>query len=249
MDSAVFRRVIRKLDRFSEALDEALLNFSEMDDSTASKEFKQRMFGWLSDDKRDIGALLVRPETNDNTSKHDLLARLAYCYSFGPEKKFQDLLLANHQKIGVFISDKHVRVHIAKWETSLLRGFLRWVIVEAHKPSGDAQSVLQLETSVSKKWLSADDAEEYVVPESEGDMKLVLIRLKNLPKLMDLWGKRVVADEGEEKLVKSCQCSKPDFGESLTIGLFVLAWKVAGRYEDKWMDAQGYAIPDVPELD
>jgi hypothetical protein len=42
--------------------------------------------------------------------------------------------------------------------------------------------------------------------------------------------------------------SKPNFRKSVTKGLFVLAWKSPGDFEDMWMDGQGFAIPDVPEL-
>ena len=79
-------------------------------------------------------------------------------------------------------------------------------------------------------------------------MQVVLIRITDLPKLVDLWGQRVVSGLGEEEMVEVCKSNKPNFRKSVTKGLFVLACKIPGKYEDIWMDGQGFAIPDVPEL-
>ncbi|WKT46698.1 hypothetical protein QSH57_011572 [Fusarium oxysporum f. sp. vasinfectum] len=139
-----------------------------------------------------------------------------------------------------FIPEPSVLSYIANCENTILRGSLRWAVVEAHKPSSAVNSPLQIH--------SADDAAEYMVPKPEGDMQVVLIRITDLPKLVDLWGQRVVSGLGEEEMVEVCRSNKPNVRKSVTKGLFVLAWKIPGKYEDMWMDAQGFAIPDVPEL-
>ncbi|EXK80567.1 hypothetical protein FOQG_14922 [Fusarium oxysporum f. sp. raphani 54005] len=147
---------------------------------------------------------------------------------------------ADHPKSEYFIPEPSVLSYIANCENTILRGSLRWAVVEAHKPSSAVNSPLQIH--------SADDAAEYMVPKPEGDMQVVLIRITDLPKLVDLWGQRVVSGLGEEEMVEVCRSNKPNVRKSVTKGLFVLAWKIPGKYEDMWMDAQGFAIPDVPEL-
>ncbi|TVY71725.1 hypothetical protein Focb16_v011623 [Fusarium oxysporum f. sp. cubense] len=154
-------------------------------------------------------------------------------------KELRDLLPANHPK-KFFTPESDILSFIADCENTILRGFLRWAIIGAHKPSIYAHSFLKIH--------SADDAAEYMVPKPEGDMQVVLIRIADLPKLVDLWGQRVVSGLGEEEMVEVCWSNKPNFRKSVTKGLFVLAWKIPGKYEDMWMGGQGFAIPDVPEL-
>ncbi|KAG9503734.1 hypothetical protein J7337_003689 [Fusarium musae] len=103
------------------------------------------------------------------------------------------------------------------WETTLLRSFLRWAVVEAYKPSSAVHSLLQMHSS--------DDAAKYLKPKPKGDMKVVLVRVTDLPKLVDHWDQRVISGPGEEEMVEA-----------------------SGDFEDMWMDGQGFAIPDVPEL-
>ncbi|RBA19041.1 hypothetical protein FPRO05_09970 [Fusarium proliferatum] len=128
---------------------------------------------------------------------------------------------------------------IADWENTLLRGFLRWAVVQAHKPSSAVHSLLQM--------YSSDDAAKYVVPKPKGDMKVALVRVTDLPELLDHWYQRVVSGPAEEEMVEVCRSNKPNFRRPIFQGLFVLAWKVPGDYGDMWMDGQGFAIPDVPE--
>ncbi|EWG41590.1 hypothetical protein FVEG_03674 [Fusarium verticillioides 7600] len=103
------------------------------------------------------------------------------------------------------------------WETTLLRSFLRWAVVEAHKPSSAVSSLLQKHSS--------DDATKYLKPKPKGDVKVVLVRVTDLPKLVDHWDQRVISGPGEEEMVEA-----------------------SGYFEGMWMDGQGFAIPDVPEL-
>ncbi|EXA46678.1 hypothetical protein FOVG_04021 [Fusarium oxysporum f. sp. pisi HDV247] len=204
---------IEMLDSFSRALAEAQHNFCEMDDSDYSAAQRETL-GQLYQDNGDVFVLLGT--WSDGISDWRNL----------PSE--------------YFIPEPSVLSYIANCENTILRGSLRWAVVEAHKPSSAVNSPLQIH--------SADDAAEYMVPKPEGDMQVVLIRITDLPKLVDLWGQRVVSGLGEEEMVEVCRSNKPNVRKSVTKGLFVLAWKIPGKYEDMWMDAQGFATPDVPEL-
>ncbi|KAI7771650.1 hypothetical protein LZL87_005926 [Fusarium oxysporum] len=228
---------IETLGAFSKAFAEAQHNFHEMDDSDYSAVQRETLDQLY--EENEVVFEFLGPGTSDISDWRNLTVCLGHCYLLSLQKELRGLLPANHPK-KFFTPESDVLSFIAGCENTILRGFLCWAIVGAHKPSSYAHSFLQIH--------SADDAAEYMVPKPEGDMQVVLVRIRDLPKLVDLWGQRAVSGLGEEEMVEVCRSNKPNFRKSVTKGLFVLAWKVPGKYEDMWMDGQGFAIPGVPEL-
>ncbi|KAF5573551.1 hypothetical protein FPANT_12297 [Fusarium pseudoanthophilum] len=238
------RRGIERLDSFSKDLAEAKQSFHDMDDSDYSVAQRDR----LDELYQQGGGVfkLLGPWTDDIWDWRNLTVRLAQCYLDFLQKELWDLMPADHPK-KFFVPESSVLRLIADCENTILRSFLRWAIVGAHNPSSAVHSLLQMHFS--------DDAVEYMVPKPkpEDEMKVVLVRVIDLPKLLDHWDQRVVSGPGEEEMVEVCKSNKsdflkPNFRKSVTKGLFVLAWKSPGDFEDMWMDGQGFAIPDVPGL-
>ncbi|KAF5688082.1 hypothetical protein FCIRC_2056 [Fusarium circinatum] len=232
------RWAFERLDSLSKALAEAKQTSHEMGDSDYSVAYRDRL-DKLYERSGDVYELLGAG-ADDISDWRNLPAYVAQGYLFSLQKELRDLLPADHPKAKYFICEAEVLRYIAMWETTLLRGFLTWAVVEAHKPSSDVRSLLQMHFS--------DDAEKYLKPKPKGHMKVVLVRVTDLPKLVDHWDQRVISGPGEEEMVEVCGSEKSNFRRYVAKGLFVLAWKVPGDYEDMWMDGQGFAIPDVPEL-
>lgn len=229
---------IERLDSFSKAVAEAQHNLRGMDDSdysAAQRETLDDLYG----KGEGVFVLLGFWAENDISDWRILPVSLAHCYLCWLRKELDELMPANHPKSQYFTPESSVLKFIAECENTLLRGFLRWAVVEAHTPSSAVHSLLQIH--------AAADAAEYLVPKPEGDMKVVLVRVTDLPELVDHWDQRVVSGPGEEEMTEICRSNKPNFRRSIFKGLFVLAWKVPGEYGDMWMDGQGFAIPDVPE--
>ncbi|KAF4503495.1 hypothetical protein FAGAP_227 [Fusarium agapanthi] len=243
---------IERLDSFSNDLAEAKQMVCGMDDSDYSVAQKNRL-DELHQASESVFVLLGT-WTDDIWDWHNLTVRLAHCYLMFLQKELWDLMPADHPK-KFFDHESGIFRFIADCENTLLRSFLRWAIVGAHEPSSAVHCFLQMHSS--------DDAVEYMVskPKPEDEMKVVLVRVTDLPKLLkhwkqsdvsageeENWKQRVNSGPVEEEMVEVCRSNKRNFRKSVTKGLFVLAWKVPGDYEDMWMDGQGFAIPDVPEL-
>ncbi|CVL04720.1 hypothetical protein FPRO06_04642 [Fusarium proliferatum] len=229
---------IERLDSFSKAVIEAQHNLHGMDESDYSAA-QRGMLDELDQKGKSVFVLLGFWDENDTSDWRILPVSLAHCYLYWLQKKLHELMPAKHPKREYFCPESFGLRLIADWENTLLRGFLRWAVVQAHKPSSAVHSLLQMHSS--------DDAAKYVVPKPKGDMKVALVRVTDLPELLDHWDQRVVSGPAEEEMVEVCRSNKPNFRRSILQGLFVLAWKVPRDYEDMWMDGQGFAIPDVPE--
>ncbi|KAG5815500.1 hypothetical protein H9Q74_011648 [Fusarium xylarioides] len=231
---------IEMLDSFSKDLAEAKQSFLEMGDSDYSVA-QRDMLDELYEDGGGVFVLLGWWDEDDISDWRTLPVALAQCYLMFLQKEIRDLLPADHPK-KFFTHESNVLRFIADCENTILRSFLRWAIVGANNPSSAVHSLLQMHSSA--------DAVEYTVPrpKPEREMKVVLVRVTDLPKLLDHWDQRVVSGPGEEEMVEVCEPNKSNFRKSVTKGLFVLAWKVPGDFEDMWMDSQGFAIPDIPEL-
>ncbi|SCO36564.1 uncharacterized protein FFMR_04137 [Fusarium fujikuroi] len=229
---------IKRLDSFSKAVAEAQHNLRGMHDSDYSAAQREALDD-LYEKHGDVFDLLGFWAENDISDWRILPVSLAHGYLYSLLRELKDLMPADHPKSQYFTFESSVLKFIAECENTLLRGFLRWAVVEAHTPSSAVHSLLQIH--------AAADAVDYVVPKPEGDMKVVLVRVTDVPQLVDHWDQRVVSGPGEEEMAETCRSNKPNFRRSIFKGLFVLAWKVPGEYGDMWMDGQGFAIPDVPE--
>ncbi|KAF5686874.1 hypothetical protein FDENT_5601 [Fusarium denticulatum] len=237
---------IERLDSFSKAVAEAQHNLHGMDDSDYSAVQGEKL-----DDLYQCGesvfVLLSWWAENDISDWRILPVSLAHCYLCWLYKELDEVMPAGHPKKEYYIPESFVLGLMAEWENTILRGILRWAVVEAHKPSSAVHSLLQIHASA--------DVVEYSVPKPkpEREMKVVLVRVTDLLKLLDHWDQRAVSGPGEEEMVEVCKSNKsnfckPDFRKSVTKGLSVLAWNSPGDFEDMWMDGQGFAISDVPEL-
>ncbi|KAF5554187.1 hypothetical protein FNAPI_6522 [Fusarium napiforme] len=229
---------IERLDAFSKALVEAKKIHYEIRESGYTVAQRERL------DKlyRDSGGVydLLGAGADDISDWRNLPMSIAHGYLFSLLRELRDVLPEDHPATKYFISEAEVLRYIANYEYTILRSFLRWAVVEAHKPSSAVYSLLQIHSS--------DDAAKYLKPKPKGDMKVVLVSVIDLPKLLDHWDQRVVSGPGEEEMVEVCGTQKTNFRRYVAKGLFVLAWKTQGDSEDMWMDGQGFAIPDVPEL-
>jgi hypothetical protein len=181
---------IERLDSFSKDLAEAKQSFHEMDESEYSVAQKVRL-----DELYQQGGGVSKslgPCTDDIWGWRNSTVRLAQCYLNFPQKELWDLMPAQHPK-KLFVPESSVLRLIAYCENTILRSFLRWAIVGAHNPSSAVHSLLQMHSS--------DDSVEYMAPKPkpEGEMKVVLVRVTDLPKLLDHWDQRVVSGPGEWK--------------------------------------------------
>ncbi|KAF5638483.1 uncharacterized protein FTJAE_5279 [Fusarium tjaetaba] len=221
---------IERLDSFSKALAEAQHNLGgtdRSDYSAAQRELLNNLYegyesayvllGWW-----DVGF----------TDWRILPVSLARGYLYSLDRELQELMPPDDPRYQYVTYEFHVLRFIAReCENTILRSFLRWAIIGAHKPSSAVHSLLQMHSSA--------DAVEYTVPkpEPEREMKVVLVRVTDVLKLLDHWGQRAVSGPGEEEMVEVCKSNKsnfckPNFHKSMTKGLFVLAWKVPGDFED-----------------
>ncbi|KAF4336699.1 hypothetical protein FBEOM_9445 [Fusarium beomiforme] len=246
--------VVEKMDEFSLTMTRARRVLSTLNpNSHATERWKIDTYNQLAGIATNVLLDVHGVDAYPSPDRTDLPVLLAHIRARLMEKELADFFKSTDVLLEEGLRhppEDLVDSAINSLKSTLIRSFLRWAILKANNTSGEAHSLFTMYYAVDGKWVPAKETAEFVKVQSKGNVQVILIHQKNLPRLIELWNYPVIERDARAiaGLEKARTRKTPDCNLLLVRGYFVLAWKAVGKNRDEWIDANGFVVPGAPEV-